>query len=59
MNLAAILTESAERHGDRPALKLDDTTVTYSMLDDGSARTVSPTSHRSTVRWSRVTFGVV
>ena len=38
MNLAAILTESAERHGDRPALKLDDTTVTYSMLDEGSAR---------------------
>src|SRR5688500_6347505 len=37
-NLAAILTESAQRHGDRPALKLDDTTVTYAMLDEGSAR---------------------
>src|SRR5688572_22464334 len=37
-NLAGILTESAQRHGDRPALKLDDTTVTYAMLDEGSAR---------------------
>ena len=37
-NLATILTESAQRHGDRPALKLDDTTVSYSMLDEGSAR---------------------
>ena len=37
-NLAAIATESAQRHPDRPALKLDDTTVTYAMLDEGSAR---------------------
>src|SRR3954470_20385502 len=38
MNLARIVTESAERFGDRPALKLDDLTVNYSLLDEGSAR---------------------
>ncbi len=37
-NLATILTETAERHGDRPALKLDDAVVTYAQLDEGSAR---------------------
>jgi long-chain acyl-CoA synthetase len=37
-NLAGILTETTAEHGDRPALKLDDTVVTYSQLDDGSAR---------------------
>ena len=34
-NLAAILTETASEHGDRPALKLDDAVVTYAQLDDG------------------------
>jgi long-chain acyl-CoA synthetase len=37
-NLASILTETAQRHGDRPALKLDDAVVTYAQLDEGSAR---------------------
>jgi long-chain acyl-CoA synthetase len=37
-NLADILTDTAERHGDRPALKLDDVTVTYEMLEEGSQR---------------------
>src|ERR671927_577856 len=37
-NLAGILTDTAAEHGDRPALKLDDTVVTYAMLDEGSAR---------------------
>ena len=37
-NLASFVTDSAERVGDRPALKLDDTEVTYSMLEEGSAR---------------------
>jgi len=37
-NLAGILTATAERHGDRPALKLDDAVVTYAQLDEGSAR---------------------
>src|SRR5215210_2793755 len=37
-NLAGILTDTAAEHGDRPAIKLDDTVVTYAQLDDGSAR---------------------
>jgi long-chain acyl-CoA synthetase len=37
-NLAQILTDAVERHGDRPALKLDDAVVTYSQLGEGSAR---------------------
>jgi long-chain acyl-CoA synthetase len=37
-NLAGILTETSAEHGDRPALKLDDTVVTYAQLDEGSAR---------------------
>ena len=37
-NLATILTASAERDGDRTALKLDDTEVSYGMLDAGSQR---------------------
>jgi long-chain acyl-CoA synthetase len=37
-HLAAILTETAAEHGDRPALKLDDAVVTYAQLDDGAAR---------------------
>jgi long-chain acyl-CoA synthetase len=38
MNLAELMTETAERQGDHVALKLDDVEVTYSMLDEGSAR---------------------
>ena len=38
MNLASILTDTAERHADRTALKLDDTEVSYGMLNEGSAR---------------------
>jgi long-chain acyl-CoA synthetase len=33
-----MLTASAERHPDRPALKLDDAVVTYALLDELSAR---------------------
>ncbi|MEJ7893418.1 MAG: long-chain fatty acid--CoA ligase [Solirubrobacteraceae bacterium] len=32
------MTKTAEKHGDRVALKLDDVEVTYDMLDEGSAR---------------------
>jgi long-chain acyl-CoA synthetase len=38
MNLASILTDSAERDGDHIALKLDDAELTYAQLDEGSAR---------------------
>ncbi len=37
-NLARILTETAEKHGDKPAFKLDDVELSYSLLDEGSAR---------------------
>jgi long-chain acyl-CoA synthetase len=37
-NLAGILTATAARAPDRPALRLDDTVVTYADLDRGSAR---------------------
>ena len=37
-NLARLLTDTASKHGDRPALKLDDTVVTYNMLNEGAAR---------------------
>src|SRR4051794_20029405 len=38
MNLASLLTDNAEERADDAALKLDDATVTYAMLDEGSAR---------------------
>ena len=37
-NLANILTESARRHPDRPAIRLDDILITYAELDELTAR---------------------
>src|SRR4051812_12427290 len=37
-NLARILTDTAAKHGDRTAFKLDDVELTYSMLDEASQR---------------------
>src|SRR5690242_15401815 len=37
-SLANLLTDTAARHGDRPALKLDDAVVTYAALNEGAAR---------------------
>jgi long-chain acyl-CoA synthetase len=37
-NLASLLTDSAQHHAERPALKLDDAVVSYEALDDASAR---------------------
>jgi long-chain acyl-CoA synthetase len=37
-NLASLLTDAAEKHGDRPAVRLDDTTMTYDQLNEASAR---------------------
>ena len=36
-NLARLVTDAAERHGDRPALKLDDAVLTYAQLDGATA----------------------
>ncbi len=38
MNLAELMTSTAEQHGDRIALKLDDAELNYAMLNEGSAR---------------------
>ncbi|MGW7823606.1 long-chain-fatty-acid--CoA ligase [Streptomyces puniciscabiei] len=40
-NLAAILVDSAARHPDRPAVRLDGATLTYAELDETSARAAS------------------
>ncbi len=40
-NLASNLTRTAEQHGDRPAIKLDDMVLTYSHLQDGARRVAS------------------
>jgi long-chain acyl-CoA synthetase len=37
-SLANLLTETAARHGDRPALKLDDAVVNYTQLNEGASR---------------------
>ncbi|MDQ2849625.1 long-chain fatty acid--CoA ligase [Dermatophilaceae bacterium Sec6.4] len=37
-NLAENLTHTAEQHGDRPAIKLDDLALTYTQLQDGARR---------------------
>jgi long-chain acyl-CoA synthetase len=38
MNLASILSRTAERGGDRPAVRLGEATMTYRELDEASAR---------------------
>ncbi len=37
-NLARLLTDAAAAHGDRPAVRLDDTTLTYAELDGAVSR---------------------
>ena len=37
-NLAQLLTETASKYGDRPALKLDEELVTYDLLNEGATR---------------------
>jgi long-chain acyl-CoA synthetase len=37
-NLASILSESAERHGDRIAVKLDDVELNYTIMNEGAKR---------------------
>jgi long-chain acyl-CoA synthetase len=53
-NLASILTETAERHGDRTAVKLDDVEVTYEMLNEGSGRVAGLLKERSLEPGDRV-----
>ena len=37
-NLATILTDTADKHGDKTGFKLDDVELSYSLLEEGSAR---------------------
>ena len=37
-NIAKLLTETASKRGNRPALKLDDSILTYAMLNEGATR---------------------
>src|SRR4051794_10218638 len=37
-NLATVLTDTAEQHGDRTAIKLDDFEITYEQLNEASGR---------------------
>ena len=41
-NLATILTETAKRHGDRTAFKVDDVELSYGLLDEATARDTLP-----------------
>ena len=53
-NLATFLTHSAEQHGDRTALKLDDAELTYTQLDDASARIANVLAERGIEAGDRV-----
>src|SRR5215210_5273264 len=53
-NLATLLTETAERYGDRTAIKLDDTEITYAFLDEGSARVAGLLKRRAFEQGDRV-----
>ncbi|MEA2402336.1 MAG: long-chain acyl-CoA synthetase [Thermoleophilaceae bacterium] len=53
-NLARILTETAAKHGDRTAFKLDDVELTYAALDDSSARVAALLKARGLEEGDRV-----
>jgi long-chain acyl-CoA synthetase len=53
-NLATILTETAERVGDRIAMKLDDMELNYALLNEGSARIAGELKARGLERGDRV-----
>jgi long-chain acyl-CoA synthetase len=53
-NLATILIETAKRHGDRPAVRLDETVVTYAALEEASARVAGLLRERGVAVGDRV-----
>jgi long-chain acyl-CoA synthetase len=53
-NLARILTETAAKHGDRTAFKLDDFELSYGVLDESSARIASLLKAKGLVAGDRV-----
>jgi long-chain acyl-CoA synthetase len=54
MNLATVLTDSAERDPDHVALRLDDMEVSYGLLDEGSARLAAVLADRGLKPGDRV-----
>jgi long-chain acyl-CoA synthetase len=54
MNLASVLTDSAQRDPDHVALKLDDMEVSYGLLDEGSARLAAVLADRGLEPGDRV-----
>jgi long-chain acyl-CoA synthetase len=54
MNLASVLTDSAQRDPDHVALRLDDMEVSYGLLDDGSARLAAVLADRGLEPGDRV-----
>jgi len=53
-NLATILTDTAKRHGDRTAFKLDDVALNYALLDEASARIAGLLRQRGVAEGDRV-----
>jgi long-chain acyl-CoA synthetase len=53
-NLATILTDTATRHGDRTAFKLDDVELNYALLDEASARIAGLLKQRGVAEGDRV-----
>ena len=54
MNLASVLTDSAQRDPDHVALRLDDMEVSYGLLDEGSARLAAVLADRGLEPGDRV-----
>src|SRR3954470_11382664 len=53
-NLAQQLTDTAARHGDRVALKLDDAELSYSAFDEGASRVAGLLKERGVKPGDRV-----
>ena len=53
-NLASLLVDAAARHGDRPAVKLDDVVLNYQLLEEGSARVAGMLRERGIAPGDRV-----
>jgi long-chain acyl-CoA synthetase len=53
-NLARMLVDAAERHPDRPALKLDDAVTSFAELDDATARVAGLLRERGMAPGDRV-----
>src|SRR3954467_13392021 len=53
-SLAQQLTDTAARHGDRPAIKLDDAALTYAAFDEGASRVAGMLRERGVEPGDRV-----